>query len=127
NVRENAVEALQRHACHVERSETSLIFHFHKLPKNQSEILRLARNENAAQRFNPSAHQRFIDYSFVRPVSAAESVSSSADSRPPPAGIPRAIRVRLTGLFFKRSTMKFVVDSPCTSEGSAKIIAVIFS
>jgi hypothetical protein len=36
--RENPVEALQRHACHVERSETSLIYHFHELPKKQSEI-----------------------------------------------------------------------------------------
>ncbi len=44
-------------------------------------------------------------YNFVLPESAADSVSSSADSRPPPAGIPRAMRVSATGLLFKRSTM----------------------
>src|SRR2546429_566731 len=57
---------------------------------------------------NASILQLFNDHSFVRPESAAESVSSSADSRPPPAGMPRAIRVRLIGLSFKKSTMKFV-------------------
>jgi len=44
-------------------------------------------------------------YSFVLPDSAADSVNSSADSRPPPAGMPRAMRVSATGLLFKRSTM----------------------
>ena len=44
-------------------------------------------------------------YNFVLPDSAADSVNSSADSRPPPAGIPRAMRVSATGLLFKRSTM----------------------
>ena len=44
-------------------------------------------------------------YNFVLPESAADSVNSSADSRPPPAGIPRAMRVSATGLLFKRSTM----------------------
>ena len=44
-------------------------------------------------------------HSFVRPDNAAESVNSSADSRPPPAGMPRAMRVSAIGLPFKRSTM----------------------
>jgi hypothetical protein len=44
-------------------------------------------------------------YNFVLPDSAANSVNSSADSKPPPAGIPRAMRVSATGLLFKRSTM----------------------
>jgi hypothetical protein len=44
-------------------------------------------------------------YSFVLPESAADSVNSSADSRPPPAGMPRAMRVSATGLLFNRSTM----------------------
>ncbi len=44
-------------------------------------------------------------YSLVLPESAAESVNSSADSRPPPAGIPRAMRVSVIGLPFNRSTM----------------------
>jgi len=44
-------------------------------------------------------------YSFVLPESAAESVNSSADSRPPPAGMPHAMRVSVTGLLLKRSTM----------------------
>ena len=35
-------------------------------------------------------------YNFVLPDSAADSVNSSADSRPPPAGIPRAMRVSAT-------------------------------
>src|SRR5205814_1723421 len=46
-----------------------------------------------------------VRYNFVLPDSAADSVNSSADSRPPPAGIPRAMRVSATGLLFKRSTM----------------------
>ena len=45
-----------------------------------------------------------LDHNFVRPERARESVSSSADSRPPPAGKPCAIRVRLTGYFFSIST-----------------------
>ena len=44
-------------------------------------------------------------HNFVLPDRAADSVNSSADSRPPPAGIPRAMRVSATGLFFNRSTM----------------------
>ena len=43
-------------------------------------------------------------YNFVLPESAADNVNSSADSRPPPAGIPRAMRVRVIGLPFNRST-----------------------
>jgi small-conductance mechanosensitive channel len=41
---------------------------------------------------------------FVRPDNACCNVSSSADSKPAPAGSPRAIRVNATGLSFKRST-----------------------
>ena len=44
-------------------------------------------------------------HNFVLPESAADSVNSSADSRPPPAGMPRAMRVSVIGLPFKRSTM----------------------
>ncbi len=47
----------------------------------------------------------YRSYNLVRPDNAAESVNSSADSKPTPAGIPRAMRVSATGLFFKRSTM----------------------
>ena len=45
-VKSLCVEALQRRACRVERSETSLICHFQALPKKQLEILRLAQNDN---------------------------------------------------------------------------------
>ena len=41
-------------------------------------------------------------YNFVLPDSAADSVNSSADSRPPPAGIPRAMRVSATGLLLQK-------------------------
>src|SRR2546430_17060824 len=51
------------------------------------------------QPFNALTLQRLNDQSFVRPESAAESVSSSADSRPPPATSPWAIRVRVTANF----------------------------
>ena len=44
-------------------------------------------------------------HNFVLPESAADNVSSSADSRPPPAGIHRAMRVSAIALLFKRSTM----------------------
>ena len=43
-------------------------------------------------------------YSLVRPESAAERVNSSADSSPPPAGMPRAMRESVMGLLFKSST-----------------------
>src|SRR5213592_3540413 len=105
-------------SCHVERSETSLIYYFHALPKKQLEMLSEAEGQRMTTLLNASILQLFNDHSFVRPESTAESVSSSADSRPPPAGMPRAIRVRLTGLAFKKSTMKVVVDSPSTSAGS---------
>ena len=43
-------------------------------------------------------------YNFVLPDIACWSVSSSADSNPAPAGSPRAMRVSVSNLSFRRST-----------------------
>ena len=52
----------------------------------------------------------------TRPVIARESVSSSADSSPPPAGRPWAIRVTLTsGKSLSRPARYWAVASPSTS------------
>jgi len=42
-------------SCHVERSETSLIYYFHALPKKQLEILREACPERSRRAENDNA------------------------------------------------------------------------
>src|SRR5438105_1283186 len=45
-------------SCHVERSETSLIYYFHALPKKQLEILREACPERSRRAENDIAPER---------------------------------------------------------------------
>ena len=63
--------------------------------------------------------------SSTRPVIARESVSSSADSRPPPAGSPWAMRVTVNAGKSLSSPARYcAVASPSTSAPSARMISV---
>src|SRR5947207_754527 len=73
----------------------------HVAARNDSAVVAAAVSQRHGIR---SAARDGGHYNFVRPESACCNVSSSADSKPAPAGKPRAMRVSATGLSLKRST-----------------------